>query len=112
MLVAGTINSSENSMLLLPQGWLWHHFVLACFAPGSVDVGLGHYGIFVFLVLSRERENVVSSRFPCLISGVGRFSSSSHVDRANEWGRRGEDVLIVAACVKCRGMVRLSARNL
>ena len=96
--VAGTIDSSENSMLLLLQGWLmWHHFVLACFAPRSVDVGLAQYSIFVFLVLSRERENVAGSRFPCLISGVGRFSRPSQAERVNGWERRGKDVLNVGA---------------
>ena len=80
ILFLGTIESSENSMLLLTQGWLlWHYFVLGCFAPKSVDVGWGQYSIFVFLALSRDWGNAVSSTFPCLIPGERRFSTPPRV---------------------------------
>ena len=49
------IKSSENSMLLLTQGWvLWYYFALGCFASRSVNVGSRQHSIFVSLVLSRE----------------------------------------------------------
>ena len=92
-------------MLLLPQRWLsWHYFVLGCFAPRSVDVGWGQYNIFVFLVLSREWRNAVSSRFPCLIAGEGRFLTSPRVVEIQWEGEEGrERGILNVGCVKMSG---------
>ena len=107
------MEASENSMLLLPQGWLlWHYFVLGCFAPRNVDVGWGQFSIFVFLMLSREWGNAVSSRFPCLIPGVGRFSTPLRVVESQWVGEEGRETSVLnVGCAKCGGMVRLSAWN-
>ena len=50
----------------------------------------------------------MSSRFPCLISEVGRFSTPPRVVEA-QWVREegGESALLNMRRVKCGGMVRL-----
>ena len=48
------IESFENSMLLLLQGWLQSHYFVLDFTQRSVDMGWGQDSIFVFLVLSME----------------------------------------------------------
>ena len=55
----------------------------------------------------------MSSRFPCLIPGVGRFSTLPRVVESQcvrEEGR--ERGILNEGCVKCGGMVRLIAWNL
>ena len=55
---------------------------------------------------------MVSSRFPCLIPAVGRFSTPPQVVQSQWVGEKGrEKGVLNVGCAKYGGMVRLSARN-
>ena len=54
----------------------------------------------------------MSSRFPCLIPGVGRFSTPLRVVESQWVGEEGRETGVLnVGCAKCGGMAKLSAWN-
>ena len=103
---------SREQYVVISSGLAAVAYFFLGFAQRSLEVGRGEDSIFVFLVLTREWGSAISSRYPCLILWMIRFSTPPQVTEIKCVAREGERGVLNVGCLKCGGKVILGMHRI